>query len=232
MKHLYTFNISGSELDDTTLIPMEYVDYSITFPNAQHATAFVKFKQLDNAVIEDNVVTVNSKDCDPYDINIQHTINYCKGKIENLEAIPKNWSQDYFKKNGSYPIYTLASEEILQADLGYETISNDVKSQIIKNILLGLPVPHIILHDAYSYYTNILNGVVIQIWHKYYNNDFELTNVDYPAFEGLYYRDLEKNVKIRKTIEGYCIGCTIIQCSSENPLLAQFTNQITQKLLV
>jgi len=208
------------------IIPRVYVDYKITFPNLSSAKGFLKQIEQSSKNITTDVVTLNSEKFDPYNPTVESVINYYRGVVQNLEAVPKDWSKEYRTIKGSKPINNFAYTEFLEIDLGLNKIPNEVKSEIIENMLLGLPIPYLILHYNYSDYSNISNGVLIHIWHEFRTNKFQLTNVKNIALEGLTFKELPINA--RRAFSGYLIDCTIVECSSENPLYQQFLTNIKQ----
>ncbi|MCC7445692.1 MAG: hypothetical protein IT263_12765 [Saprospiraceae bacterium] len=220
----YFDNITALSNPIQNVIPRVYVDYKIIFPNLSSAKGFLKQIEKSSKNITTNVVTLNSEEFDPYNPMVEIAINCYSGVVQNLEAVPKDWSREYRTIKGSKPINNFAYTEFLEIDLGLNKISNEVKSELVENMLLGLTIPYLILHYDYPDYSNISNGVLIHIWHEFRTNKFQLTNVKNIALEGLTFKELPINA--RRAFSGYLIDCTIVECSPENPLYQQFLTNI------
>ena len=175
----YFDNITALSNPIQNVIPRVYVDYKIIFPNLSSAKGFLKQIEKSSKNITTNVVTLNSEEFDPYNPMVEIAINCYSGVVQNLEAVPKDWSREYRTIKGSKPINNFAYTEFLEIDLGLNKISNEVKSELVENMLLGLTIPYLILHYDYPDYSNISNGVLIHIWHEFRTNKFQLTNVGF-----------------------------------------------------
>ena len=143
-------NITALSNPIQNVIPRVYVDYKIIFPNLSSAKGFLKQIEKSSKNITTNVVTLNSEEFDPYNPMVEIAINCYSGVVQNLEAVPKDWSREYRTIKGSKPINNFAYTEFLEIDLGLNKISNEVKSELVENMLLGLTIPYLILHYDYN----------------------------------------------------------------------------------